>query len=84
MQNGSTLHKVKAKAVQLLHVSKEDKLFRQRKDKFINQISELNKTEIADLRIAWINKIDALTAKLTSNAELAFKRNKLRLKLTNF
>jgi len=75
---------VKAKAVQLLHVSKEDKLFRQRKDKFINQISELNKTEIADLRIAWINKIDALTAKLTSNAELAFKRNKLRLKLTNF
>lgn len=73
---------VKAKGIQLLHVSNEVDLFTQRKDRFINQIGELNKKEIANLRNAWINKINALTAKFSSNAELAFKRNKLRLKLT--
>lgn len=76
--------RVKAKAVQSLLLSNESDLFSQRKNSFINQINELNKNEIAELREAWINRINTLNAKLSSDKELAFKRNNLRSKLTEF
>lgn len=76
--------RVKAKAIQSLLLSNESDLFSQRKNSFINQINELNKNEIAELREAWINRINTLNAKLSSDKELAFKRNNLRSKLTKF
>lgn len=75
---------VKAKAIQALLLSNEYDLFRQRKNAFINQIDELNKNEIAELRETWINRINSLNAKLSSDKELAVKRNNLRSKLTVF
>lgn len=76
--------RVKAKAIQSLLLSNESDLFSQRKSNFINQINELNKNEIAELREAWIKRIKSLNAKLSSDKELAFKRNKLRAKLNVF
>ena len=76
--------RVKAKAVQSLLLSNESDLFSQRKNSFINQINELNKNEIAELREAWINRINTLNAKLSSDKELAFKRNNLRSKLNTY
>lgn len=76
--------RVKAKAIQSLLLSNESDLFSQRKKNFINQINELNKNEIAELREAWIKRIKSLNAKLSSDKELAFKRNKLRAKLNIF
>lgn len=76
--------RVKAKAIQTLLLSNEYELFNQRKTSFINQINDLNKNEIAQLREAWIKRISSLDAKLSSDKELAFKRNKLREKLNIF
>lgn len=76
--------RVKAKAIQTLLLSNEFDLFSQRKNDFVNQINNLNKSEIAELREIWIKRINSFDAKLSSDKELALKRNKLRAKLTLF
>lgn len=76
--------RVKAKAIQTLLLSNEFDLFSQRKNDFVNQINNLNKCEIAELREIWIKRINSFDAKLSSDKQLALKRNKLRAKLTLF
>lgn len=76
--------RVKAKGIQSLLLSNEYELFHQRKLSFLDQLEKFNSTEISSFRTVWLDRIAKLDAKLSSNKELAFKRNQLRTKLNSY
>lgn len=75
---------VKAKGIQSLLLSNEYELFHQRKLSFLDQLEKFNSTEISSFRTVWLDRIAKLDAKLSSDKELAFKRNQLRTKLNSY
>ena len=75
--------RVKAKGIQSLLLSNEYELFHQRKLSFLDQLEKFNSTEISSFRTVWLDRIAKLDAKLSSDKELAFKRNQLRTKLNS-
>lgn len=75
--------RVKAKGIQSLLLSNEYELFHQRKLSFLDQLEKFNSTEISSFRTVWLDRISKLDAKLSSDKELAFKRNQLRTKLNS-
>lgn len=75
---------VKAKGIQSLLLSNEYELFHQRKLSFLDQLEKFNRTEISSFRTTWLERIAKLDAKLSSDKELAFKRNQLRAKLNSY
>lgn len=76
--------RVKAKGIQSLLLSNEYELFHQRKLSFLDQLEKFNSTEISSFRTVWLDRIAKLDAKLSSDKELAFKRNQLRTKLNSY
>lgn len=76
--------RVKAKGIQSLLLSNEYELFHQRKLSFLDQLEKFNSTEILSFRTVWLDRIAKLDAKLSSDKELAFKRNQLRTKLNSY
>lgn len=76
--------RVKAKGIQSLLLSNEYELFHQRKLSFLDQLEKFNSTEISSFRTVWLDRIAKLDAKLSSDKELAFKRNELRTKLNSY
>lgn len=76
--------RVKAKGIQSLLLSNEYELFHQRKLSFLDQLEKFNSTEISFFRTVWLDRIAKLDAKLSSDKELAFKRNQLRTKLNSY
>ena len=76
--------RVKAKGIQSLLLSNEFELFHQRKLSFLDQLEKFNSTEISSFRTVWLDRIAKLDAKLSSDKELAFKRNQLRTKLNSY
>lgn len=76
--------RVKAKGIQSLLLSNEYELFQQRKLSFLDQLEKFNSTEISSFRTVWLDRIAKLDAKLSSDKELAFKRNQLRTKLNSY
>lgn len=69
---------IKAKTVQALLLSNEYELFEQRKNSLLSQIMALNSNQLIEFREIWLNKIDSLDAKLSTEKELAFQRVELR------
>lgn len=76
--------RVKAKGIQSLLLSNEYELFHQRKLSFLDQLEKFNSIEISSFRTVWLDRIAKLDAKLSSDKELAFKRNQLRTKLNSY